>query len=99
MSFRKVKNPQEYAALVEQFLTARESLKKSVRQNKLGLTESEYQQTLAQQPTISAIEKLGEKIQEQQQPTISAIEKLGEKLSKKKQRRKRLQKKRQKKKN
>jgi hypothetical protein len=85
MSFRKITNPQEYTALVDQFLTARESLKKSVRQNKLGLSEAEYQQTLAQQPTITAIEKLGEKIQTQQQPTVSAIQKLTEKLSKKKQ--------------
>jgi hypothetical protein len=84
MSFRKIKNPEEYAALVEQFLSARESLKQSVRQNKLGLTEVEYQQTQAQKRTISAIEKLGEQIQTQQQPTISAIEKLGEKLTEKK---------------
>ena len=61
-----------------------------MRQNKLGLTEAEFQQTLAQQPTITAIEKLGEQIQIQQQPTVtipsvSAIEKLAEKLTEKKQ--------------
>ena len=85
MSFRKITNHQEYSELVEQFLTARESLKNSVRQNKLGLTESEYQQTQIQQPTISAIEKLGEQIQIQQQPTVTAIQKLTEKLTEKKQ--------------
>ena len=84
MTFRKVKNPQEYAALVEQFLSARECLKQSVRQNKLGLDESEYQQTQIQQPTINAIEKLGKKIQAEQQPTAIAIKKLTKKLSKKK---------------
>jgi hypothetical protein len=80
MSFRNVKNPEEYAALVEQFLSARESLKQSVRQNKVGVSEAIYQQTQIQQPTITAIEKLEEQIQTQQQPTVSAIEKLGEKI-------------------
>ena len=61
MSFRKITNPQEYAALVEQFLSARESLKQSVRQNKVGVSEAIYQQTQIQQPTITAVEKLKDK--------------------------------------
>jgi hypothetical protein len=76
MSVRKITEVKEYRDIVEQFLTARESLKQSVRQNKLGVSEAEYQETQIQQPTITAIEKLGEKIQAQQQPTVSAIENL-----------------------
>ena len=92
MTFRKIRNPEEYSALVDKFLTARESLKQSVLQNKLGLNESEYQQTQIQQPTISAIEKLGEQqqsvLKQIQQPTVTAIEKLTEKMSEEKQERK-----------
>ena len=84
MSFRKIKNPEEYSTLVNQFLTARESLKQKVRENKLGVSESEYQQTQIQQPTISAIENLGKQIQVEQQPTAIAIKKLTKKLSKRK---------------
>ena len=60
MSFRKIKNPKEFTALVEQFLTAREKLKQQVRENKLGVSEAEFQQTQIQKPTISAIKKLSD---------------------------------------
>jgi hypothetical protein len=62
------------------FLTARESLKQSVRQNKLGLSEAEYQQTQLQKPIVTAVQQLGEKISKTQDAAAaSAIQKLTEK--------------------
>ena len=82
--FQKIKNAQEYADLVEKFLTARETLKKNVRENKLGVSESEYQRMIEQKPTVEAIQRLENKLENIVPSTGDLVKSSKNKLEKKK---------------
>ena len=84
MSFKKIKNAEDYADLVEKFLTARETLKKNVRENKLGVSEAEYQRIIEQKPTVQAIQRLESKLENIVPSTGELVKSLKNKLEKKK---------------
>ena len=82
--FQKIKNAEDYVDLVEKFLTARETLKKNVRENKLGVSEAEFQRIAQQKPTVEAIQRLETKLENIVPSTGELVKSLKNKLEKKK---------------